>query len=350
MIASDRRRDVFDALDDIERQHGIDLRRSCTVERADHDRAALATQLAKDPIIRRYFEAGRVHNPLGLPEVGMPRITEPWMALAEQRVWAAGLAGRPMPVEIRDGYPEEPQTIKRMRMAALLLCSQTFLWSTEVFATIRACPLPRHVIARDILPFPFTYHTTEVSYSLERTADNGVDAGPLPPDPATDWMALFDVPNHHAVDVSINVSGQRVDDRPVIVKAGIHYGQTYPDDLSETARQTAHLVLSMLAFLNSPFAGVEHQRIPRAMRRHGGVAPADVDSTIAVVVLRREAREAVEAYNAESRSWKHRWWVSGHFRRQWQPSKQTHEVIWIAPFLKGPADAPMLDKVFAVRR
>jgi hypothetical protein len=135
-----------------------------------------------------------------------------------------------------------------------------------------------------------------------------------------------------------------------VQQGNLRYGKTYPDDIAEFGRESTRLVLSMLAFLKSPYAGVEHQRIPRAMRRHGGVAPADVDATIAVVVLRREAREAIEAYNAEPHAWKHRWWVSGHFRRQWQPSKQTHEVIWIAPFLKGPSGAPMLDKVFAVQR
>jgi hypothetical protein len=80
------------------------------------------------------------------------------------------------------------------------------------------------------------------------------------------------------------------------------------------------------------------------------LAPGDDERTVAVVQLRQPAREAVEAYNAESPAWKHRWWVSGHFRRQWKSSTQSHEVIWIAPFIKGPAGAPMLDKVYAVRR
>jgi hypothetical protein len=48
--------------------------------------------------------------------------------------------------------------------------------------------------------------------------------------------------------------------------------------------------------------------------------------------------------------WKHKWWVSGHYRAQWYPSDKSHKVIWIAPFLKGPEDAPLLEKIYTVVR
>lgn len=47
---------------------------------------------------------------------------------------------------------------------------------------------------------------------------------------------------------------------------------------------------------------------------------------------------------------KHRWMVSGHLRAQWYPSEQAHHVIWIAPHLKGPDDAPLLTHAYKVAR
>lgn len=48
----------------------------------------------------------------------------------------------------------------------------------------------------------------------------------------------------------------------------------------------------------------------------------------------------------------HRGLVRGHWRNQWYPSLQQHRPKWIAEFLKGPDDAPLVidDKVFHVIR
>ena len=42
-----------------------------------------------------------------------------------------------------------------------------------------------------------------------------------------------------------------------------------------------------------------------------------------------------------SREWHHRWVVRGHWRRQWYPASQTHKLIWIDPYIKGPDDKPL---------
>jgi hypothetical protein len=42
--------------------------------------------------------------------------------------------------------------------------------------------------------------------------------------------------------------------------------------------------------------------------------------------------------------------VNGHVRAQWYPSEQAHRLIWIAPYLKGPEDAPMLTHAYKVAR
>jgi hypothetical protein len=51
--------------------------------------------------------------------------------------------------------------------------------------------------------------------------------------------------------------------------------------------------------------------------------------------------------------WTHRWIVRGHWREQWIPSRNAHEPRWIAPYVKGPEDKPLVvaDKtVYAVVR
>lgn len=40
----------------------------------------------------------------------------------------------------------------------------------------------------------------------------------------------------------------------------------------------------------------------------------------------------------------HRFPVKGHWRNQWYPSEDRHKPIWIAPFIKGPDDAPLIIK------
>jgi len=42
-----------------------------------------------------------------------------------------------------------------------------------------------------------------------------------------------------------------------------------------------------------------------------------------------------------------RWIVSGHFRRQFYPSTNSHKLIFISPYIKGPDDAPMKEKSLA---
>jgi len=352
-LGESRRRDVFDAMDAIEGQYGIELRRAArSPEEADRNRALLFARLQGDPIIKRWAEVLHAHNPTHIPGIGSPRNTEPWMALAEQRTWAAAIAGQILPIRfISNNQRDQPETVSRMALAAVMLFSQTYLWSKAIFDTVKACPMPRHIVDRDILPFPFTYHSTEVSYGLQSMPGAPTQAR-LPDDPSTDWTVIGDCPNQGGCNISMNVSGYAADPREgaLIVQSGLKYGTTFPDDFPEYSRAPLNVILSMLAFLKSPYVVIDHRPLPRQWRRHGGVAAGDAETTVAVVELRRAAREAVEAYNSESRAYQHRWWVSGHYRRQWQPSRQTHEVIWIAPYLKGPTDAPMLDKVYAVRR
>ena len=67
------------------------------------------------------------------------------------------------------------------------------------------------------------------------------------------------------------------------------------------------------------------------------------------ILLRRMAREQGQAKGV-GQTYSHRWLVSGHFRHQWYPSEQTHKVIWIEPYVKGPEGTPLVPHVYRVSR
>jgi len=66
--------------------------------------------------------------------------------------------------------------------------------------------------------------------------------------------------------------------------------------------------------------------------------PADVR----VVALRRPASPAAGAGQPGQVQWQHRWVVRMHKVNQWYPSLGQHRVLFRGPYLKGPADKPLL--------
>lgn len=75
---------------------------------------------------------------------------------------------------------------------------------------------------------------------------------------------------------------------------------------------------------------------------------------IRVVELRRKANQGKASEDdPKAIAWTHQWVVSGHWRQQPYPSKDTTQPIWIMPYVKGPGDKPLKPpraKVFAVVR
>jgi hypothetical protein len=131
----------------------------------------------------------------------------------------------------------------------------------------------------------------------------------------------------------------------------IVFGQTWPHDYKND--DNVGRVIKRCAFLNSPFIGSNMARLPHHRRRQmerAGVAPKEREEQIHVVMLRHKSPGTPPQHPGEGIEWKHKWWVTGHYRAQWYPSEEAHKVIWIAPFLKGPDDAPLLEKVYAVIR
>jgi hypothetical protein len=68
---------------------------------------------------------------------------------------------------------------------------------------------------------------------------------------------------------------------------------------------------------------------------------AGVSAEVRVATIRPTSRTTSEG-TAPSRDWQHRWVVRMHKARQWYPSEQRHKIIYRGPYIKGPADKPIL--------
>ncbi|MFJ5804273.1 hypothetical protein [Streptomyces decoyicus] len=79
------------------------------------------------------------------------------------------------------------------------------------------------------------------------------------------------------------------------------------------------------------------------------------DPDVRVVRLSQQMpvqRSKETAEGKQVRTYHHRWPVRMHKVRQWYPSAQEHRLIWRGPYIKGPAEAPLMlgEKVYAADR
>jgi hypothetical protein len=76
---------------------------------------------------------------------------------------------------------------------------------------------------------------------------------------------------------------------------------------------------------------------------------APPDPSVRVVQLSAARRTADGEAAQGSRVYHHRWTVRMHKVRQWYPSLREHKIIWRGPYIKGPADAPMIatEKIYS---
>lgn len=107
----------------------------------------------------------------------------------------------------------------------------------------------------------------------------------------------------------------------------------------------------MTAFLLSRQGNVAEQTdlpVPRPERRRYTRAGLPEPGPVRVLRLRRTVRDRVpQGTGTSGREYRHRWVVRGYWRNTWYPSIKMHRPQWIAPYLAGPPDKPLLggDKV-----
>jgi hypothetical protein len=109
------------------------------------------------------------------------------------------------------------------------------------------------------------------------------------------------------------------------------------DPVPEGAGNIAEIV-ALATFMNQPVAEIKTMGLARAERRRrertGEKCP-----TIRVVMLRHVQHAKTTA--GETVDWKYQWIVSGHWRKQWHPSTQTHTPMFISSYIKGPEGKPL---------
>lgn len=304
-------------------------------------RKNIIATLTGSTVLKRYMQR-RDRGRRGLDNTN----TEPWHAEGERQYAALlcatiGLDGGLEIGSMAERFEGDKALALALSATMFMLVAEVYLWSTAVQDIADATPLPRHVVSFSNLPHPVMFWSNEAARGTE--------------DWDTNFLLLTRTQRGLRLTADmINKAGSPVEGR--IVVSDIQDGMVYPDDFDAATVGGVGALLARIAFLNSPYIGHEVSRLPRAFRRHGFTVPAPAalaDPAISVVTLRRETHAALERQASDEASgviYKHQWWVSGHIRAQWYPSERAHQLIWIAPYLKGDPSKPMISRVYAVTR
>ncbi len=310
----------------------------------------LVQYLRQQPLLQRYAASVRNSAASGLR---IPPTQFGWQAQAERLMHSLLLAsGGYQMVNGNDQLvPLEP--IAQLSLALLLagpLC-QTYLWKNEIIKIVENMPVPRHVISKDLLPYPVMWWTFEGARRVIGGPELGAE---------TDWFLL----NHQKDGVRVithmsRATSARGSELPYLCSSMVPYGNIYPDDFSEEHIGPIGQILAALAFLASPFVLSGLESLPRSMRREAAKEPSQWGNpdqfqshivSLRHPMVRRHPQAGKDGDELVVTDWQHRWWVSGHIRAQWYPSLGSHKLIFIAPHLKGPEDKPLLEKTYLVVR
>jgi hypothetical protein len=127
------------------------------------------------------------------------------------------------------------------------------------------------------------------------------------------------------------------------------YGEL-PTGRGDTAdHATVHRMLFVLwSMLRDHIAIATITKPPRPSARRWERQTKLPSGDIIVITLRRPQSRAHDNLG-NIIDWSHQWIVDGHWRQQWYPSLNAHRPRWIAPYVKGPEDKPLVvkEKVFA---
>lgn len=113
------------------------------------------------------------------------------------------------------------------------------------------------------------------------------------------------------------------------------------------------IVYCTMLMLGQKIARTEDGRVPRAAAKRAARVGLPND-TVRCITLRREQilGKSGEPDTGQAINYSHRFMVRGHWKPQWYPSLQDHRIIYIAPYIKGPDDKPLIirDTVYALKR
>lgn len=134
-----------------------------------------------------------------------------------------------------------------------------------------------------------------------------------------------------------------------VIAAGL---RVHPKNVERWSLKVRYIAAT-LAFLNQRVLVTDTRPAKRETQRRAGKR-LEIEPLVRVIRLRRPTQSP---HNRDSRGddheWTCQWFVRGHWRQQWYPKLGRHQPKWIAPYIKGPDDAPLKApraNVFAVVR
>jgi hypothetical protein len=270
--------------------------------------------------------------------------TSPWHAMGERNyaAYLCVLAATEHRIKVYGVRPDVHRESTLVATAFMILNTTPYLWSDPMEKLADAAPMPKHVISRNVMPCPAMFWSRETAYRNKDTLTGTLCEN--------NWIAVI-YSGEYMITIGdwFDVEKQEM----TICHYQIPFGKTWPSDFKND--KEVEIILKRCAFLASPYVDSNPVRLARHHRRQmerAHIPPAQRDEPIHVVKLRHKAaaKPAQPEPGDNPVDWKHQWWVQAHYRAQWYPSERAHKVIWIAPFLKGPAGLPVLEKVYAVVR
>jgi hypothetical protein len=223
--------------------------------------------------------------------------------------------------------------------------------------------MPVEPLAEDDLPAPNGFMTFERGLALPDVRGNEVVMSAFAwrryhfegntgiiwtyySDPSDERDCSYDIPPEYRLRVRLLLLGEdmeffgRQPAAPDVIADHFKESGCTPEIATETVRYMRTLPMALWAMMRD-YAAVDEVAADRPTRRRLAKAGSPVRPNVLVVKLRRPKHEA-DDHVPGSVEWSRRWIVNGHWRRQWYATLGMHRAKWIAPFVKGPADKPLV--------
>jgi hypothetical protein len=156
--------------------------------------------------------------------------------------------------------------------------------------------------------------------------------------PVHDTRLLLDAPAPdltHPLVAAIAAQAKAV--QPTMNADGVEVGEHHGETIEALADDWVRAYL--FAFVRLCTQQIAITTPYRELR--GTDLPARPTDPVRVTQLRSFTELATVPQDGH-RAYHHRWVVRMHKVRQWYPSEGTHQIIWRGPYIKGPANAPLL--------
>jgi hypothetical protein len=234
-----------------------------------------------------------------------------------------------------------PPAYYRLGLVQQMVDGIPYLWKQDMWKLAITDELPRHEISRTVMPYPWLWYALQDGAGLldEKNKD----------------LACLEAIKIHDYEEGIEVVHfMSFENRRPVEHGGfdIPYGKVYPDDFKDLRiRSNVRIILSTLSFLNSPYSEDRIGGLNRTERRRYGISNPSDSEQVRFIDLRPVSKSYREPTNEQRDvDWKCQWLVTGHHRNQWYPSLNDHRMIWVAPYIKGPEDAPLKERIYRVVR